>query len=108
MALSWFVREVLLLYKEKLKTGTYSTVIKGKEFQIVLNNLYDYQDYLNTAKGLLKDDKIMFVNMAKKNFSNVLTKITKKTLSSFDDKFFSYFDRDTGELKSPLGPLSNF
>jgi hypothetical protein len=38
--------------------------------------------------------------MAKKNFSNVLTKITKKTLSSFDDKFFSYFDRDTGELKS--------
>jgi hypothetical protein len=91
MALVGLCAKSYCYIKKNLKTGTYSTVIKGKGVSNkYLTNLYDYQDYLNTAKGLLKDDKIMFVNMAKKNFSNVLTKITKKTLSSFDDKFFSF------------------
>jgi hypothetical protein len=38
--------------------------------------------------------------MVKKDFSNTITKITKKTLSAFDDKFFNYICPETGELKS--------
>jgi hypothetical protein len=53
MALVGLCAKSYCYIKKNLKTGTYSTVIKGKGVSNkYLTNLYDYQDYLNTAKGL--------------------------------------------------------
>jgi hypothetical protein len=101
MALIGLCSKSYCYIKKNLKTNEFSTTVKGKGVSNkYLSNLYDYEDYLNVASGNLKDDKITFSNMVKKDFSNTITKITKKTLSAFDDKFFNYICPETGELKS--------
>jgi hypothetical protein len=79
MALIGLCSKSYCYIKKNLKTMNFPTTVKGKGVSNkYLSNLYDYEDYLNVASGNLKNDKITFSNMVKKNFSNTITKITKR------------------------------
>jgi hypothetical protein len=86
------------------RQGEIRTVVKGKGVRnSYLKALYDYEDYVNCANGIIKNEKVKFNAIMKTNFENLIVKIEKKTISGFDDKFFHYRDENNIIKSLPYG-----
>lgn len=86
------------------RKGEIRTVVKGKGVRnCYLKALYDYEDYVNCANGIIKNEKVKFNAIMKTNFENLIVKIEKKTISGFDDKFFHYRDENNIIKSLPYG-----
>jgi hypothetical protein len=78
-------------------------IIKGKGISTrFLEAMYDFEDYVNANQNKLVTETVKFKNIKKSGFKNVITDITKKTLTGYDDKFFLY--KEGEEIRSlPYG-----
>ena len=82
---------------DKLAVGDTYLAIKGKGVSNrYLKTLYDYDDYEKVLKSTKENpsETIKFKNIQRQNFANVVKEITKKSISNFDDKFYSFISND--------------